>query len=477
VRVRIVLLVSIVLNVALVAAFLGWFGPGERRASGPVGNASAAANSNTPRIIKTNILVRPRFFNWEEVESGDYAIYIQNLRGIGMPENTIRDVIIADIDQLFTQRRRELAAQQDLEWWRSRPSESYQSNALAGAYALEQERSALLTKLLGQNWKADRLDQQPEPVPLTGPVLSALPAELKKTVQNIAAQSAERMRDYLIQAQTSGQQPNELEIARMREQTREQLAQVLNPLQLEEFLIRNSYNASRLRREFEGVDLNQEEFRRLFRAVDAIDRDLQLRYAGDDAESQRRRQALEQQRQAVLRETLGAERYDTLAMLQDPTYQEALTAVQRVGASEEAAAALYEIGRATTDEVARIQNDPALTPTQKQLQIREAELERQRARSLVLGEPMAEPAVPEPPPYRAHVKVPGETLGELSVRYGVGISELREANPEIDINRAPPGVVLNVPTRPAAPQTFPIPPVSPNRRGVPQNIYPPGAPR
>ena len=133
-RVRVFFLISIVLNVALAAAFLGWFVPKREAARFVRPINTGLVYSNGLRIVKTNVLVRPRLFNWQEVEAADYPTYIDNLRGIGMPEPTIRDIIIADVDQLFIRKRRELASQQDIEWWRSQPSADFQSNALARAF-------------------------------------------------------------------------------------------------------------------------------------------------------------------------------------------------------------------------------------------------------------------------------------------------------------------------------------------------------
>lgn len=464
-RVRIILLISIVLNVALAATLLS-FWPKRSNTSfvRPV-NAAAVASNQPIRIVKTNLLVRPRVFTWQEVESGDYVTYVENLRALGMPEATIRDIIIADVDQVFARRRRELASQQDIEWWRAQPSQAYTTNQLAQAFALDEERTALLNRLLGEGWKSARVDLQADPVHLSGPILSALSDEVKSTVQSIAAQSAERVRDYLNQAQAAGRQINPLELARLREQTRVELAKVLSPEQLEEFLIRNSYNSTQLRQQLAGLDVTPDEFRAIFRRVDQIDRDIQLRYSGDDAESQRRRAALEQERLAAIRSAVGTERFGTFVMQQDPLYQEYLLAAERAGAGADAAAALYEITRATTDEVARIRSDPRLTAGQKQEQIREVEAETQRARALVLGEEIPEetraPMMVTEPQLRSHVKGPGETLGQLAFRYGLRIPEIREANPGVDINRAPAGTVLNIPVR--------------VERELPPLPYPPGS--
>src|SRR5688572_32003954 len=40
-------------------------------------------------------------FDWRKVESPDYRKYIANLRLIGVPEETIRDLIVADVCQLY----------------------------------------------------------------------------------------------------------------------------------------------------------------------------------------------------------------------------------------------------------------------------------------------------------------------------------------------------------------------------------------
>jgi hypothetical protein len=200
----------------------------------------------------------------------------------------------------------------------------------------------------------------------------------------------------------------------------------------------------------------------LFRVIDSIDREIQSRYSGDDLASQRARQNLEQQRLAAVRTALGPERFEAYQTVRDPGYREALTVAQQAGGGEQAALALYEINRATTDEFNRIRNDPSLNDAQKQQQLSETQLEQQRARALVLGEPPpaeAPAAAPAPPQLRPHAIEPFETLGMLSMRYGVRISALREANPGVDINRAPPGTVINIPP----PAALPLPPFPPER--------------
>ncbi len=467
-RVRVFLLISVVLNVALVVAFFGWMKSTPRNGERFVRPVNVAVvNSNILRIIKTNVLVRPRLFTWQEVEAPDYLTYVQNLRGLGMPESIIRDIIIADVDQIFGQRRREELSALDTEWWRAQPSAEYQSNSLVRSDSLEAERGALLTRLLGGNWREGRIDLQSEPLALAGPVLGALADDVKKSVRDIAARSGQRAGDYIAQMQAQGQEPDAVQLARLREETRQQLAQVLNPQQLEEFLLRYSSNASQLRSQLAGLDVSPEEFRAIFRATDAIDRDLQLRFAGNDPESQRQRAALEQQRAAAMQGALGSERFEAFQMMRDPAYQEALLMAERGGVTQEAAVSLYEISKATADELDRIRKDSTLTEAQKRQAILDTEEEQQRARALVLGElPAVEnPASVAPPhaaapPFHIHAKEPGETAWHMSFRFHVSISQIKEANPGLDINRLPAGTSINIP----APTVPPTRPTRPARR-------------
>ena len=54
-------------------------------------------------------LAEAKPFHWCQVESTDYRTYMANLRGIGCPESTIRDIITADLGGLYASRRQTLA--------------------------------------------------------------------------------------------------------------------------------------------------------------------------------------------------------------------------------------------------------------------------------------------------------------------------------------------------------------------------------
>src|SRR5215471_13715806 len=99
-RWRVPFFVSLGVNAALAVAWFCW----GRSHSNTSGQEAAEAALPT-KSIKTNVVVRREYFSWAEVESADYPTYIANLRAIDCPEQTIRDIIIADVNALFARRR------------------------------------------------------------------------------------------------------------------------------------------------------------------------------------------------------------------------------------------------------------------------------------------------------------------------------------------------------------------------------------
>ena len=77
----------------------------------PAAKKSTGVESN-PAPAVTATAVESKTFDWSQVESADYRTYIANLRGIGCPERTIRDIITADVDSMYAERREKLNQKQ-----------------------------------------------------------------------------------------------------------------------------------------------------------------------------------------------------------------------------------------------------------------------------------------------------------------------------------------------------------------------------
>jgi LysM repeat protein len=441
-RQRVILIVSVGLNVALAAAVIA-----SLRHRGPASildtdaAQSAATNAGPPRVV-----VRRQFFSWQELESDKYPDYIKNLREIDCPEQTIRDIIIADVNQLYARKRLTEVVTANQQWWHSDPEPGLDQAASAKVQALEQERRELLATLLGPNWELAGLSGPPRPgLMLDGLVLGELSPEVKQTVLDISTRSQQRTQAYLAAQAKAGQKPDLAEVARIRQQTRNELAQVLNPAQLEEFLLRYSQSAATLRRNLRGFDVTQDEFRKLFRASDPIDQQIALNYAGDAPSTEQQRATLEKRREEAIKASLGADRYQEYRMGKDPAYRDAVVAVEQAGASSGALANVYAINQATALELDRIRNDSTLTAQQKADQIKAVQNQQQAANDQLLGLTPPPTPPPLPTPVRFHAYVPGETIDVIANNYGISPDALRAANPNVDFNGMSRGVQIKIP--------------------------------
>ena len=340
----------------------------------------------------TNLATAPaagRVFGWKEVQTEDYLRYLANLRAVGCPEAQVRHVIVQDINDLFDQRRLQEAVAKDAQWWQ--PSVWYLGNIMAPNVdsSLEEERRGLYEKLLGEKWGEHvKVPEQTSSsvARLTGPVLGAMPSETFNTVQEVCNRSADRYMGYVNSRMADGKPMDNIELAKLRNQTRSDLAKFLSPAEMEEFLLRNSHNAQQLRQELLGFNPTPEEFRKIFRAVDPIDHQLQVEYGGPESLSPKQREQYQRQRELAIKESLAPERYTGYMQTKDPLYRVAQGEAQRFGLNSGSVSRLVEFYRNTRQQQELVMQNPGLTPQQKTEQVQVLEAQRQQRAMQLLQE-------------------------------------------------------------------------------------------
>jgi LysM domain len=449
-RWRVVALASLGANVVLAACWLSL-----SRRDADFRSVTAFLGTQPPtNPARTNLVVRRQIFSWQEIESDDYPAYIANLRDIGCPEQTIRDIIIADVNALYARRRATEILSPEQQWWRAQPDTNTVEAAIEKARELEKERRALLTRLLGTSWESGDLASLPRPtqpgLELDGPQLGPLPTETKQAVQDVNKKSTERMQAYLEAQAKTGKPPDPVELARLRKLTRDDLARVLGPGALEEFLLRYSQDAMDLRTEFGQLgyfDVSSNEFRTVFRATDTIDQQIQM-LVGNDPNTLSQRNALAEARENALKIALGPKRYELYRDLQDPLFRQAYAQAVQAG-TPELAATLYEISLAADSQQQDIRSNANLTADQKNIELKQLELDQLKANTLATGQELPAESPPNPPglspPKRTYVIHPGDNVAVVSMIYGVPVSALRQANPNLNLNRLRPGDALAIP--------------------------------
>lgn len=468
-RWRVFFFTSLAVNLALAAA---WLTSHHRLILTREASVEFGRSATT---VKTNVIIRRQFFSWSEVESPDYPTYIANLRAIGCPEQTIRDIIIADVDALFAKR---IATDPDIvspeqQWWRSEPDPEIAEKSGRRLAMIETERRALLTELLGISWETGDLVSLARPshpgLALDGPVLGSLPADVKENLQEASTRADERLQAYLDAQRQAGKQPDPAEIARLRQEARADFARILTPPQLEEFLLRYSQNAGDLRAELGQLkyfNATPDEFRAIFHATDPLDQQLALLEGKDDPNSNLQRNQLLQQRESAIKLALGGDRFQEFQLLHDPLFRNAVATAEQAGVPE-AAQSVYQINQAFAQQLAAIRANTNLTDAQRAIAIKQAELDQLKANALAMGEDMAPdetaPATESAPQpafsqvTHGYVLGVAESAASVAMKYGISLSALQAANPGMDFGSLRPGDSIKIPGSMLAPNP-PLPP-------------------
>jgi len=261
------------LSLALNLAFAAWlaFRPSRsaavRDASAPMPvsaqtmpTPAAPIATSTPPAPKTN-------FHWSQVESVDYLAYIANLRSIGCPEATIRDIIVSDVNKLYAPRYAALAGfAPELTWWgRFDKRKPVPAGLVAQLRALNDEKKSLLQRLLGTSALSDAtfVEVDVSAVREQG-VLAFLPEAKQAAVRDLASRY-QALHDWS-ETQWKGLPSDERDAREkeLREFRRRELANLLTSEEMREFELRDSPTSDAIRQQYGRSDLSEPEFRKLY---------------------------------------------------------------------------------------------------------------------------------------------------------------------------------------------------------------------
>jgi hypothetical protein len=366
-----------------------------RDSSHQLSAAKRGANDKAvDREVKTNVVIRRQPFRWSEIESADYPAYIAGLRRIGCPEKTIRDIIVADVNDLFAERIAREVVIPEQKWWLPDPDMDALEAGMNQVHALEAEKVQMLTELLGPGWNTPPRPNKPgNALHFDGPVLSKLAPEVKSTIEEIEAQTEQRRAEIINRAHQQQIQPDPVQLAQLRQEARRQIASVLTPEQLEEYLLRYSQTAETMREQLRGFGADADEFRRIFRARDSFEQQLAALPATDQASLQRRAELIRMRDDAV-RQAIGPERFTLYQLAEDPLFQQAQDEAQQRAVPAEKVLPIFRVNQAVQEEMARVQNDRTLSEDQRRVALAAIQQQQQKSINRILSNFPADGATP-----------------------------------------------------------------------------------
>ena len=218
-------------------------------------------------VLSTERTASPQAIAWQTVEADDYGTYIANLRAIGCPEQTIRDIIIADLDRNYASRIAEfiLKRKKQTPYWRLSNFDLL-VNHEREIKRIENEKRAAARELLGID-----LDEE---LRLRKTLVNESEVDLDFIAPDRRGTVAEFLRGYdlrwseiMIKRDSGLLSPEQAqsECAQLEQSRQADVASLLGPQELEDFLMRQSEVSNRLRKQLEAFEPSEEEFRRVFR--------------------------------------------------------------------------------------------------------------------------------------------------------------------------------------------------------------------
>lgn len=294
----------------------------------PVAQGSSAPAGEPRPVVFTNYQ-RTSVFDWGRVESPDYLLYIKNLKASGCPKETIVDIIVADVNKLYTERAARLREGTNgipvYEYWKTSSEQRARSFRKADIkkhiLELDRERVALIYTLLGNDVPKEKLSWSVlfEINELDANKTDFLPIEKQRALQQIDLDYSIQVRNRIKPGAQDAAGLAELD--KLRKEKEARISEVLTKEEELELDLRTSSTATKLASDLNGFDPSEAEFRSIF----ALRKDFEDRFnvlvkPASPEELQARLEA-EAGLNGRVRQELGEKRFSEYERVTDPTFK------------------------------------------------------------------------------------------------------------------------------------------------------------
>ncbi len=346
--------------------------------------ALSLSGTTEPETVEVN---EP--FHWAQLESSDYRVYLANLRGIGCPETTVRDILIADVDDLFSVRVQALVDEVTGRFWnlltRKADFENVVEEKAQQLRTLDEERGEIFAALFGNSnprAEAEALAAASANREHWERLADFLPAE---KLGQLAAAKAELERAWTDFLRTPGQ-------TGVQQQAQRKALEAAHDQALREWLTADEYDELRLRQSpaaglrdrLVGLDWPEETVRAVANLQFAT-AETQAGLPSKAADLQSRRAQLQQQSEARIRERIGPDAYEALQRATDDRYEPIYRVTQRLELPDTVAAQAYAMRRQAEETADQVRANPSFTAETRQAMLQAIGAETRQSLSATLG--------------------------------------------------------------------------------------------
>ncbi len=366
------LVLSLALSGALLAMNYALFrartGPPSASSERKVTVTTKRAVRNAPPISQPPApTTKAPSFHWRALESADYAVYAANLRAVGCPERTLRDILLPDIEKLYDERAKGIEDSPEDNFWETADQrDARQRQRDAKLRALELEKRALIQQLLGAELSYEALKEQ-RSAGFGSALIEILLGftDTAKTDQILMVFSLREAdaKAHLAVAEGILLDEDITQLHALRDRLENDLARVLAPLEMEELRLRVVVleEIDHLSRR-SGVNVSGAELREIARLrADTRDVFAKVMNLDDEIYSEELRAKGDAAFQELLRRYVGPERFADVERGKDDLFRGLFQSTEKLGVAKTALVQAYESRRAADSQARQIRADQQLS--------------------------------------------------------------------------------------------------------------------
>lgn len=334
-----------------------------------------AQNTNATSITRFTGSAKP--FDWRLVESEDYRKYIANLRAIGCPEETIRDIVMGDLKKLFEMRARELKrSAKRHEYWRPDGS-PFDPETMQKLKELTKERQAACKALIGVDMPGslsevslqDQIDHH----------LAFVPEDKLKRF-------SEAFLEYNRKRAEAEEGNDKEQVRRLREEWQSALSVLFTPEERLEVDLRLSPTTAYMLAHLGDFGATEQEFPDIFRLRKRYDDEFGPGGAAwGSADFTERSQAALKELNGGLRNLLGEERYHEYAFEKEWSSTGLRNMAKQFDISKAMWMQVFDARTVAQEQADGVRQNSALTPAQRQAALDGIRAETENAIGGVIG--------------------------------------------------------------------------------------------
>ena len=335
---------------------------------------AALALRQAPPATTEIVTVVTNSLRWAQLESEDYKTYIARLRGIGCPEQTIRDIIIADLDKLLAP---EIAAaygrRKELRYWHPEEAEMINDvnphEVFQKQRAIDQRKRDIIRELINADLSRERMKASGQE-DYYERRLSFLPEDRRTHVRELLERfdEAEQKIREKETADNGGalSAGDHAQLRQLRQQREAEIERVLAPTEKQQYELWLSPTANETRHALYGMDATEQEFLAVYQARKTFEdawgqRDPDLL----DPASRRKMEQARADMESQIHRDLGEDRYADYQRGRDDDFHLLSALVTRFQLPKEKAAEVYSYKNVAVNYREQVRSNPAFTAQQR----------------------------------------------------------------------------------------------------------------